>query len=219
MVTKTEKKQKKEKGKEGREENKQKFSRSETKKKKKQQEEEQETNIKKEVFEMIIYVLFVLALVWLIITFVGQRTVVDGSSMYDTLENGDNLWVSKISYLLGEPERFDIVIFPVDDDGTYYIKRIIGLPGETVRIDDEGIIYINEEPLEEAYGYATIIPEMIGRADEGVTLGKDEYFVMGDNRNGSLDSRDENVGNIERERIVGKAVFRIWPLSKLGAID
>lgn len=188
-------------------------------KKKSRSEEPQEVNIKKEILEMVLYVIFVILIVWLITTFVGQRTVVDGSSMYDTLEDGDNLWVSKLSYLIGDPERFDIVIFPVDDEGTYYIKRVIGLPGETVRIDQKGNIFINDKPLEESYGYETIIPEMLGRAEEGVTLGEDEYFVMGDNRNGSFDSREEEVGNIERERLVGKAVFRIWPLSKFGKVE
>lgn len=188
-------------------------------KKKSGSEELQEVNVKREILEMVLYVIFVILIVWLITTFVGQRTVVDGSSMYDTLEDGDNLWVSKLSYLMGDPERFDIVIFPVDDEGTYYIKRVIGLPGETVRIDQKGNIFINDKPLEESYGYETIIPEMLGRAEEGVTLGEDEYFVMGDNRNGSFDSREEEVGNIERERLVGKAVFRIWPFSKFGTVE
>lgn len=181
--------------------------------------QKRKVNIVKEIVEMIVYIMFLLLLVWLIITFVGQRTVVDGSSMYDTLEDNDNLWVSKISYLLGDPERFDIVVFPVDDEGTYYIKRIIGMPGERIRIDIDGTIYINDQPLDEDYGYETISPKTIGRADEDIILGEDEYFVMGDNRNGSLDSRFDEVGNIERERLIGKAVFRIWPLSKFGKIE
>lgn len=172
-----------------------------------------------EIIEMALYLLFVCLVVWGVITYVGQRTVVDGVSMYDTLDDGDNLWVSKISYNLGDPERFDIVVFPVDDEGTYYIKRIIGMPGETVRIDEEGTIYINDEPLEESYGYETIRKNRRGRAKEGVTLGKDEYFVMGDNRNESEDSRFELVGNVKRELLVGKAVFRLWPLSSFGKVE
>ncbi|MCM1496938.1 MAG: signal peptidase I [Clostridium sp.] len=186
---------------------------------KREEEQEQPVNLKKEILETVIYILFVFALVWVTVNYVGNRTVVDGDSMYDTLSDGDNLIVSRISYLLGEPERFDIVIFPVDDEETYYIKRIIGLPGETVRIDEDGIIYINEKPLQESYGYETIALNRIGRAREGVTLGDDEYFVMGDNRNNSTDSRTEEVGNIERERLKGKAVLRIWPLSSFGKID
>lgn len=182
-------------------------------------EQENKTNKVKEIIEMVLYLLFVLLVVWFVITYIGQRTVVDGVSMYDTLDDGDNLWVSKISYNLGEPERFDIVVFPVDDEETYYIKRIIGMPGETLRIDENGVIYINDEPLEEFYGYETIAPNRIGRALGGVTLGEDEYFVMGDNRNESEDSRFELVGNVKRELLVGKAVFRIWPLSSFGKIE
>lgn len=93
------------------------------------------------------------------------------------------------------------------------------MPGETVRIDEEGTIYINDKVLEEDYGYETISTSMIGRAWENVVLGDDEYFVMGDNRNDSLDSRTEEVGNIKREELEGKAVFRIWPFSKFGKIE
>ena len=183
---------------------------------------EEDINWLIEIVGMVVYVAFVVLAVWLIITFVGQRTEVSGSSMYDTLENGDNLWVSKISYHLHAPERFDILVFPhMEEDGEskYYIKRIIGMPGETVRIDEEGTIYINDKVLEEDYGYETISTSMIGRAWENVVLGDDEYFVMGDNRNDSLDSRTEEVGNIKREELEGKAVFRIWPFSKFGKIE
>ncbi|MCR5700993.1 MAG: signal peptidase I [Lachnospiraceae bacterium] len=179
--------------------------------------EHEEVNIVKEIIGFVVYVAFVIFAVWVIITFVGQRTVVDGDSMRNTLQNGDNLWVNKIGYRLHDIERFDIVVFPVEN-GDYYIKRVIGLPGETVRIDDDGNIYINDEILEENYGRETIDIDSIGRAGENVKLGDDEYFVMGDNRNESLDSRYEEVGNIEKSRIEGKAVFRLWPLSKFGTI-
>lgn len=177
-----------------------------------------EKTVVREIVEMIIYMLFVCAIVWVTITFVGQRTVVNGDSMYDTLEDRDNLWVSKISYRLHDPERFDIVVFPFQDSDVYYIKRIIGLPGETVQIDENGTIYINGKKLEEDYGLETIDEYHIGRAYEGVTLGEDEYFVMGDNRNNSNDSRFEEVGNIKGSALEGKAVFRIWPLSKFGTV-
>lgn len=186
----------------------------------KSKEEKEQVNMAREIIEMVIYLAFVLFLVWLVITYVGQRTVVDGVSMYDTLDDRDNLWVSKISYRLGDPERFDIVVFPVDEEeDIYYIKRIIGLPGEKVRIDEDGVIYINEKPLKESYGYETIEPDCRGRAKKGVTLGEDEYFVMGDNRNESEDSRYELVGNVKRDKLIGKAVFRIWPLSKFGKVE
>lgn len=179
----------------------------------------EEVNIVREIVGTVIYMAFVILAVWLIITFVGQRTEVSGDSMNDTLEDRDNLWVDKLSYHINEPERFDIVVFPYQESSVYYIKRIIGMPGESVKIGEDGTIYINDEPLEENYGKETISPNMIGRAGIDVKLGEDEYFVMGDNRNDSKDSRTEEVGNIKREDLEGKAVFRIWPLSKFGKIE
>ncbi len=179
---------------------------------------EGEVNIIKEIIGLIIYIAVVILLVWVIHTFVGERTTVDGSSMYDTLESGDSLWLDKFSYRFHDPERFDIVVFPMPED-KYYIKRIIGIPGETVRIDEDGIIYINNQPLEEDYGYETIDASEIGRAKNEILLGEDEYFVMGDNRNHSMDSRTTEVGNISRDRLRGKAVLRMWPLSKFGKLE
>lgn len=167
----------------------------------------------------LLYLLAVLCLTWLVINFVGQRTEVDGSSMEVTLSDGDNLIVDKISYRFRDPARFDIIVFPFQyEDDVYYIKRIIGLPGETVQIDQQGYIYINGEILMESYGKEIIRPENIGRAVEPVTLGEDEYFVMGDNRNNSSDSRTEIVGNIHRKDIIGRAWLRIWPFAKFGLL-
>lgn len=172
----------------------------------------------KEVLSTSIYLLIVLVLTFLIVAYVGQRTKVSGSSMEPTLSDGDNLIVDKISYRFSEPERFDIIVFPFRyKEKTYYIKRIIGLPGETVYIDEEGNIYIDGEILEENYGKETILDS--GRAYEPITLGPNEYFVMGDNRNNSSDSRDPVVGNIYRSEFIGKAWMRIWPLNKLGIVE
>ena len=176
--------------------------------------------IMRELLNTAIYLLCVLGAVWLVITFVGQRTEVEGASMENTLHNGDNLIVDKLSYRFHDPERFDIIVFPFQfQDNTYYIKRIIGLPGETVQIMDDGSIYINGEKLEENYGMELIKPETIGRAAEPIELGDDEYFVMGDNRNNSSDSRTDMVGNITRENIIGKAWLRIWPVSDFGVLQ
>ena len=173
----------------------------------------------KELFNTGLYLLIVLLATWFIITFVGQRTVVDGTSMNPYLNDKDQLIVDKLSYRFHEPERFDIVVFPFRyEKNTKYIKRIIGLPGETVQIDLDGNIYINGERLEENYGKEVIEPDMIGRAIEPVTLGEDEYFVMGDNRNNSSDSRTEIVGNVSREEIIGRALVRIWPLNEIGFV-
>lgn len=175
-------------------------------------------NIIKEILHMVIYVLSILAITYLIIHFVGQRTIVVGYSMRDTLQDGDNLIVDKITYRVKDPERFDIIVFPYRyEEDTYYIKRIIGLPGETVQIDDEGQIYINGEVLEENYGREVILDP--GLAAEPITLGEEEYFVLGDNRNASEDSRFMDVGVIHMDEIVGRAIFRIYPFSSFGKIE
>lgn len=179
---------------------------------------QQNISIVRVIGEVLLYILIIIVAVWLMITFVGQHTKVSGPSMYATLEDGDHLWIDKLSYHLSEPKRFDIVVFPYHDSSVYYIKRIIGLPGEKVRIGEDGTIYINGTPLEEDYGYETINSNMIGRANKDIFLKEDEYFVLGDNRNDSKDSRFKEVGNIHKDELEGKAVFRIWPLSKFGKV-
>lgn len=172
----------------------------------------------KELFSTAIYLLIVLGVTWLLVKFVGQRTVVDGSSMNPTLIHNDSLWVDKISYRFSNPKRFDIVVFPYKyEENTYYIKRIIGLPGETVSISD-GYIYINGNKLDENYGLEVIDDRHYGRAELPVTLGDNEYFVMGDNRNNSIDSRFEAVGNVQKKDFIGKAVFRLFPFNKIGPL-
>ncbi len=173
----------------------------------------------KEVLSTGIYLLIVLLLTYLVIMYVGQRTEVSGSSMEPTLTDGDNLIVDKISYRFNEPKRFDIIVFPFQyQENTYYIKRIIGLPGETVQIDEDGVIYINGEVLYESYGREVIDSDKIGIAEEPITLGPDEYFVLGDNRNHSSDSRIPEVGNIKKDQIIGRAWLRIWPFDNFGII-
>lgn len=178
--------------------------------------EKAEKNTAKEILSMVVYIAFVLLLTFLVVRYVGQRTQVEGDSMQNTLYNKDQLIVDKISYRFRDPERFDIIVFPFQyKENTYYIKRIIGLPGETVQILD-GDIYINGEVLEEDYGKETMVVN--GRAVNEIQLGEDEYFVLGDNRNHSEDSRFEEVGNIKRSDIIGRAFIRIWPFSRFGLL-
>lgn len=178
--------------------------------------EEEKPNVMRELLGMLVYVGIVLAITFLIITFVGQRTHVSGESMENTLDDGDQLIVDKLTYRFHDPERFDIIVFPFRyKDNTYYIKRIIGLPGETVQIVD-GEIYINGELLEEPYGREVM--QDAGLAAEPITLGDDEYFVLGDNRNYSSDSRDPSVALIHRKEIIGRAWLRIWPLNSFGIL-
>ena len=173
--------------------------------------------IAREILSNSLFLLVVLVLTLLIVKYVGQRTVVVGDSMETTLQNGDNLIVDKIGYRFHDPERFDVIVFPFEyKDETYYIKRIIGLPGETVRIDDDGNIYINGEILEENFGAETMIDP--GLAYGGITLGENQYFVLGDNRNHSSDSRVPSVGLIEKDDIIGRAWIRLFPLNKFGKI-
>lgn len=187
------------------------------KKKRKKDTKPEDINIVKELLSLIVYIGIVVIACFLIINYVGCRSLVDGSSMEPTLHDGDNLWVDKLSYNIGEPKRFDVIVFNYDENTTY-IKRIIGLPGETVRIDQNGNIFINEMLLKEDYGKERILASNIGRASQTILLGEDEYFVLGDNRNNSQDSRISSVGNVNKEDIVGKALFRIYPLSDLGIV-
>lgn len=181
-----------------------------------EKEGKQMKSILKELAGWIVYILIIVGLAYLIITFVGQRTQVSGSSMETTLSDGDQLIVDKISYRFRDPKRYDIVVFPYQyEENTYYIKRIIGLPGETVQIID-GYVYINGNQLDEQYGNEVM--KDAGMAAEPITLGEDEYFVLGDNRNNSQDSRAENVGLIHREDLLGRAWIRIWPFSEFGVI-
>lgn len=175
---------------------------------------EKETNVLKETISFIVYIGIVFLLTYLVIHYIGQRTQVSGSSMEATLSDGDNLIVDKISYRFHDPERYDIIVFPYKyEKNTYYIKRIIGLPGEVVQIDEDGTIYVDGEVLEESYGREVILDP--GEAEEPIALGEDEYFVLGDNRNASSDSRDPSVGNILGKDIVGRAWIRIYPFNKM----
>lgn len=171
-------------------------------------------NFAREALSWVAYIGIVVVASLLIVSFVAQRTEVMGSSMYPTLVEGDQLIVEKVSYHFTDPKRFDVIVFPYPEDpSVHYIKRIIGLPGETVQISGE-TIYINGEPLEEDFGTSEM--GTAGIAAEPITLGDDEYFVLGDNRSVSKDSRYESVGNIHKDDITGKAWLRIWPLNKIG---
>ena len=176
-----------------------------------------ETGIIREILGWIFYIVVILALTYVIITYVGQRTSVSGSSMETTLSDGDQLLVDKLSYRFQNPKRFDIIVFPYQHaENTYYIKRIIGLPGETVQVVD-GYVYINGSRLEsDIYGKEVMDDPMA--ASQPITLGSDEYFVLGDNRNHSQDSRDPSVGKVKKDTIMGKAWVRIYPFDKMGVI-
>ena len=180
--------------------------------------EDGERNILREVLSFLAYAAVIFGCTFLIIMFVAQRTSVSGPSMNDTLQDGDQLILEKVSYRFRDPARFDVVVFQHLDQGknVFYIKRIIGLPGETVQIIGDDI-YIDGELLEEDYGREPIQDAKM--AAEPIVVGEDEYFVLGDNRNNSSDSRDPAVANVKRSKIVGRAWVRIWPLNKIGFVS
>ena len=166
------------------------------------------------VLSILVCLFTALLLALLITTYVAHHTSVEGSSMEPTIEDGSQLVVEQISYYLHEPERIEVIVFP-NNQGANYIKRIIGLPEETRQIKD-GYVYINDKQLEEDYGKEII--EDSGLAVDKITLKKDEYFVLGDNRNGSIDSRRTDIGAVKREQIKGKAWLCFYPFTKFGTI-
>lgn len=181
------------------------------------EEKEKSKKIFKGILDWVIYIGIIFLFTYLIITYVGVRTRVSGQSMQPTLHDGDNLLVDKLTYRFREPKRYEIVVFPYKyEEDTYYIKRIIGLPGETVQIID-GYVYINGEKLKKDYG-AEVMQDA-GIAEEPITLGEDEYFVLGDNRNHSSDSRVPNVGVLKRKDLMGRAWIRIWPFDRIGVVS
>ncbi len=162
----------------------------------------------KDIFEMIIGTLVAVFLAFAIIFFAGMRTSVIGDSMEPSLYNGQEILINRFLYMLSSPKRGDVVVFlPNGNQNThYYVKRIVGLPGETVQIK-EGRVYIDGVLLGEEDLYDTMIDA--GIAENEIELDTDEYFVLGDNRNSSEDSRSGNIGAVVRDNIIGKAWFRM----------
>lgn len=153
-------------------------------------------------------------LAFFIITFITQSFVVDGQSMEPTLHDGERLFVNKFIYRFHPPERLDIIVFtPHGAPNNKFIKRVIGLPGETIYIRD-GVTYVDGKPLKEDF----INEPMIGNYGP-YEVPEDMIFVMGDNRNHSADSRIPSyVGYVEYKSISGKAYWVYWPLNKMRII-
>ncbi len=155
------------------------------------------------------------------------RSSISGQSMEPTLFGGQQLLISRVHYLLGDPQRGDIAVFdnPHDDNNDILIKRVIGVPGDTVELHEEpvtidgeafidSVLYINGERVEEPY----FVNRPCHTICSGTwTLGPDEYLFFGDNRNHSNDSRSFNA--VSRENIIGKAIWRHWPPDKFGPLD
>ena len=155
-----------------------------------------------------------MAAVFLVAAF-GQRVSIAGDSMSPVLKNGDVLLINRVIYHFKEPSRGDIIAFSQGEEGRYSVKRVVGLPGETVQIVD-GKVLINGEEMTENIRVTDI--EYAGVAEEPVELGDDEYFVIGDNHTASDDSRDPRIGNIKRDNIYGEAWFIAGPAADMGLI-
>ena len=166
------------------------------------------------VVHWIVDVVVVIALAWfLVYGFCGQVRIL-GNSMQPLLDAEDVVLVNRLAYDLGKPRRFDVVVFE-REDRQKNVKRVIGLPGETVQIKG-GLVFIDDELLDAQDNLEQV--SLAGMADSPVKLGEDEYFLLGDNRDSSEDSRFANIGNVKREQIQGKVWFRILPLLKLDLI-
>lgn len=159
----------------------------------------------KVIKEVIPYVVIVVVVV-LIRTFIITPVRVDGDSMKNTLKNGDILLLYKLSSI----NRFDIIVLDEEKDNEKIIKRVIGMPGETVAIK-KGKIYINDEVIDDEYAYGETSDF------DKVTLADNEYFILGDNRLISKDSR--YFGPIKENEIKGKIVFRLFPFTKIGTVQ
>lgn len=169
--------------------------------------------MKKEVISWIKLIISAFIIAFLLKSYVFQVALVNQISMEPTLKEGQILIIAKMGYLFGDPERGDIVVLKDELENKYLIKRAIGLPGETVEIKNDSV-YIDGKKLEPDY---TSLPTQ----DNGFTkarIPESKYFVMGDNRPHSRDSRSDTVGFVDRKNIVGKAVLRVWPINKIGIV-
>lgn len=152
-----------------------------------------------------------LAVVLAVLLCTLEKAEIYGNSMEPALMEGDDVLVEKLSYLISSPRRFDIVIFRYrdgknDKENRLYAKRVIGLPGETIQII-AGEVYLNGERLSEPQVSEPVLKP--GRAVLPVTLGEEEYFLLGDNRNASADSRSSDIGNVHKRSILGRVLFRL----------
>lgn len=174
---------------------------------------EQKWNSRNEIISWVKVILSALLIAFVLRTFIFQLALVNQISMEPTLKEGQMLIISKVNYFVGTPKRGDIIVFKDSYENKLLIKRVIGLPGEKIDLRN-GKVFINDKELEPDY---TSFPTY-AYVQESWQVPEGQYFVMGDNREHSRDSRVETVGLINRKSIIGKAVFRLWPFNKLGLL-
>ena len=181
--------------------------------------EDQNENLRlRTICRWLVDIMVILAMAFFVVRMTGNRVEVRGQSMDPTLQAGNVVLYDKIWYNFFSPERFQIIAFTLSDneeDSRVYVKRIIGLPGETVQIVG-GEVYIDGEKITLPVEFVGLFPG--GLAEAPVTLGDDEFFLLGDNPSGSEDSRFTVVGNVPRSNILGKVWLRISPFKDIGPV-
>lgn len=176
------------------------------------------SSLKIKIIEFIQTAVVFAAIGTTIYLFIAQPHKVSGSSMFPTLHTGDYIITNKVNYRLNDPKRGEIIVFKNPrEESQDFIKRIIGLPGDKVRVE-KGHIFVNDVQLNESYLISSVItlPGSFLKEDSDEIVSKDHYIVIGDNRLASSDSRE--WGFISREEIIGQAFFRYWPLISIGLI-
>lgn len=174
----------------------------------------EDNNKLRQVVNWVVDIVVVIAFAWFLVYAYGAQIEISGHSMVPLFASGDVVLMDRLTYDFDRPNRFDVVVFQRDDQKRN-VKRVIGLPGETVIIKNNDV-YINGEKLKEPAGLSRI--SLAGLAEKPVKLGEDEYFLLGDNRDSSEDSRFSNIGNVSSSRILGKVWFRMLPFKKMELI-
>ena len=181
-----------------------------------EEENPQQKSLKQSLWEFVRFVLLAFVIVIPIRMFIAEPFIVSGSSMFPTFHNGDYLIVDKISYELGSPQRDDVVVFKYPKDTTkFFIKRVIGLPNETVDIQGSQVVIINEQH-EKGFVLDQPFVQNLSNNNVHLALGEDEYFVMGDNRNASSDSR--YWGAVKVDLMQGRALLRLLPIKSIDVL-
>ncbi|MBT9775811.1 signal peptidase I [Clostridium sp. MCC353] len=171
----------------------------------------EETNLLRRTVCWIVDIIVVIFIARFLIYGAGTQITISGHSMLPSLKSEDVVLMDRLAYDFGSPKRFDVIAFQRDDD-KINVKRVIGLPGETVQIKN-GIIYIDDMPLEAENDLNRV--SLAGLAENPVKLADNEYFVLGDNREGSEDSRFTNIGNVKKKQILGRVWLKLYPLIEI----
>ncbi|MDR2898911.1 MAG: signal peptidase I [Clostridiales bacterium] len=167
--------------------------------------------------EWVIAIVFAVIVYWFLSNYVYSSAEISGPSMNPTLEHGERVIVNRMAYWFSAPKRNDIIAFPYPTDPTdNYVKRVLGLPGDEIDIF-HGKVYINGEELNDSFSPEEMMPS--GDVVFPIIVGEGEYFVLGDNRDSSKDSRYSTVGCIKKENVIGKVSLRFWPIDRVGFVE